>query len=631
MTSTDGSGGHDDSQSSPWAAPTGPPAAPLPPTPSSSGRRRAPIAIALVVALALVAAVVAVVATQGGDGDEKVQIAGADVVDSAGVIADASDRFRALAEDAGAATNGDTGCFWEQVEFDGATETIGVICGPARFVFDGDWVTVPIDPTPVAEGEVEVTISFERAGFTSFPAGGSYVGVDGAVPNSGAELGQPSREGRVFTAEGQMLTDADELLAAGRAALDTLGTGTVGEPVNRHPDAGCWLPQEADADGLQNLVCGPVLTLSDDATKPWRAVSWSAVQGEALWLATFDPASVFVGEQISLPGGIALYGADGAQPPDTTGFGLPDPPAQTAEYVEIVPAADMAELELTPPAVTDIVMPDFTFRVEGIGTADRVGTGSEALLPAAGEHFVAARYRWDFRESTIYEVDDTTTAVLVVDGVRRPLDVDFDYADGESFVVLASVPAGAKQVDLEVQTRGKAQAISLLTGEQTLSIPGLDRSGAEQGVNSSFTTSATGTRADGSTFTVNMHGTVTRATLQAWDSDRAWAPDGKLYLYVELGDPTFDYANCDQCFGQDEVSWGRSVSLTLPDGTVLAPAALDPGELSEDAPEGLHFEVPADLTTATLSISFAGRTHEGYTTEIAAVPNADPFTVPVTF
>jgi hypothetical protein len=221
--------------------------------------------------------------------------------------------------------------------------------------------------------------------------------------------------------------------------------------------------------------------------------------------------------------------------------------------------------------------------------------------------------------------------VLVVDGERRPLDVDFDFAEGESSVVLASVPAGAKQVDFEVQSRGKAQAISLLTGEQTVAVPGLDRSGAEQGLNSSFTTSATATRADGTTFTVNMHGTVTRATLLAWDEDRAWAPDGKLYLYVELGDPTFDYVACDQCYGGDEVSWGRAVTLTLPDGTVLAPVGLDPSEFDDAAPSGLHFEVPADLSTATLSVSFAGRTYEGYTTEIAAVPNPDPFTVPVTF
>ena len=74
--------------------------------------------------------------------------------------------------------------------------------------------------------------------------------------------------------------------------------------------------------------------------------------------------------------------------------------------------------------------------------------------------------------------------------------------------------------------------------------------------------------------------------------------------------------------------WGRAVSLTLADGTIVQPVGWDPNDARSSAPDHLVFAVPADLATATLTITYSGQLREQGDVEI--VPSGAPFTLTVT-
>lgn len=230
-----------------------------------------------------------------------------------------------------------------------------------------------------------------------------------------------------------------------------------------------------------------------------------------------------------------------------------------------------------------------------------LGEGPEALVAAEGEELVVASYETSRADDA---PPGSGTATLVVDGRRTALPAWSSVTDSSWLVV--SVPTGAREVVLEVLSDGRAQAVSLLTGERG---PGaaqvLYRAERTLGVGAALEVDIPLPQGD----SAGAEAVVTEVGLEAWLPGPGWAPTGSAYLVVGLDAVDTREPCCD--LGPVDVTsvW----TLVLPGGTVVP----DTGEDGADSP---LFVLDESVTTARLQLSAVATFDVGSAT--APVPTA---------
>lgn len=243
------------------------------------------------------------------------------------------------------------------------------------------------------------------------------------------------------------------------------------------------------------------------------------------------------------------------------------------------------------------------------GTADRVDGGQDVEYGAGPDSTLLA-----FRLRVtpfLDELGSKVTATVSVDGRQRSLP-DFEYSlsdagEDETLQYLVAVPNDRREVELELKYAGLAQTFDLLEGERTGDQPEiLYRSPDAPSVYVENLTPAklpiTDDDGEAGTYVV----AVTRAELTYFTpelgdtpsaEDKAWLvvtyePDGEGSLRL---DP--DPSGCVVPF--------TAFTVSAADGTTAPVVDRHSTMEAFDSEKTLVFEVPADLTEATLTLAAA--------------------------
>lgn len=500
-----------------------------------------------------------------------VPIANGDVI-----LADAERALDVIVTADESTTSEDTACFFAPDPAGGTQPQVA--CGP---------VLLGISPAdqPWVVGAV-------RWGFPDATVTGEFDGFDGTTTGSPGELERP--DGR---------EPADEDLAPPAAGLrtvdgarinndqDTLGatealfaTAVSQEGAATGEDTACWFDTLVDGRGRTTtdgtVWCGPVLTLDSDPTQPWVATSVSASAGEVLSTAELSPPSSVSVDTTALEAGAVLSRPDGVEPPSTIDLELPDAPPVDPGFTAIL-VGPPADVDVQAPTDGLLRTPDMTWTISGLGTAERIGRGPEAIVAPDDHELVVA--------TSVFSVDDDRSldpgvATLVVDGQRRPLEA-WGEVDTDSAAVVVAVPTGADVV-VEVLSREVSQAISLRTGDKQDGFPaGIYRTPEPVGVGQALTATVDVPAGEPGRATA----TITSIELRGFDDDLGWAPDGQVFAVVNHAELDADTPCCDV----DGLEVTAALTLAI-DG--------QPREALAEQSDSVTWAIPADATQVDLGL-----------------------------
>jgi hypothetical protein len=248
--------------------------------------------------------------------------------------------------------------------------------------------------------------------------------------------------------------------------------------------------------------------------------------------------------------------------------------------------------------------------VVDFGSGDVVDAGGD-LQYGAGEDATLLAFRLRVTP-TIEELGSKVTATVSVDGRQRSLP-DFEYAlstagEDQTLQYLVAVPTDRREVELELKYAGVAQTFDLLEGERTGEQPDiLYRSDDAPSVYVENLTpskiAVVNEEGDQGSYVVR----VTRAELTYFTPELGDVPGGQdkawlVVTYEPIGEGVLEGSSpsaraCVVPFS----------GFTLKDGTATYPVVDQHSSMKEFEPEQtLVFEVPADLTTATLELTTEG-------------------------
>lgn len=405
------------------------------------------------------------------------------------------------------------------------------------------------------------------------------------------------------------LADAQDAIgrADARFLADTLGAA------QRTPGARCYFAHQAEGDEFSDYVaCGPVVHPPEPAeppdgdeddpdattttTEPPDFEDEGTTGAWDLYPVRIDDGDLRISDPHvgrAVDTGL-LERPDGLRPPRGDGE---DPVGAT-----VSPGFAMA-LSFDEPTDT---RPAGGFVLAGVGkvTINQVAAPASVVAGGGVERQAPEGYRLVAAELAFEEVEGITLEVL--SGNDR-VDITATVSENGEFFQDGWVVAVARDdgVDalLEVTYRGRAQRLSLATGERVGGDP-LLYAPASQTLDKIVDPSAvtiTVPVPSPHTGDVDIDGyTIARADLVAFEPNLGWAPPGQAWLAVtieSLGEPSFfdiDSSDVDTVFRFDPT---RSFSLR-PDG---ATAALAPAGAAPDAEGNLSvvFAVP-DRTRAAI-------------------------------
>lgn len=260
---------------------------------------------------------------------------------------------------------------------------------------------------------------------------------------------------------------------------------------------------------------------------------------------------------------------------------------------------------------------DFSVTVTEAGPVARAERVRIWLTPNSGQRLVGFKLRFD---RTPGDVTHDIRAALLVDGSRIPLSDSLLTVRTGDHAFVASVPASAEDLQLELSAAGLAQTFSLTTmarsGTQPAALyrdpisPEVVRDNAAQ---RTLRLTRIGTKDRGS---VVIH--LDRARLSFFtppDPVQPASDAGRAFLIVE-GSTRASSRGTD--FEAAQSLGGATVTATLPDGSTLE--AMRAGPEGEGLLSGAYyFEVPADIEAVRVTVR--PDTFEAWrTAEIGAVP-----------
>ncbi len=414
-----------------------------------------------------------------------------------------------------------------------------------------------------------------------------------------------------FTYAGRDVAEPEKVLTDAESTIEGYVESRSGAS---NDDTACWFRyRNADTTDIEDdLVCGPVLFVDGDQSDAYLllAVTPSGGSGDATLTVAGEPTDP---APQALPDADLLSRPDGTSPPSEVDLEVPQPPAAEPGYEAVGPFDDV-DLS-TPEGVATLSGPAARVTVTGVGQADRVGAGDEAVRPADGEVFRVFSYTIDTGEGLS---NDPPTLSYSVDGEETPVDTSL-VVPGATVEGLLSVPEDA-DVQLVVADDEVTQTLSLLDGSpgsENLVVTTRENRDADPVPAQQIpgVISAPGRVTTPFTFTV----TVQSAEL-TWFSGtnvtaRPPAPD-RAFLLID-SDLVADGLGA----GEGPVQYW---SLTLPDGTVVASQDIveDPQLIAT------AFDVPADFTTGTLTFGGVFTYPDTATVDFGAGTLSFPVTIP---
>jgi hypothetical protein len=405
------------------------------------------------------------------------------------------------------------------------------------------------------------------------------------------------RSGPSVTYQGHPIDNAAGVLTTAESTLSAIVTKRHGAKAS---DTRCYYAvpktpaqgaKKTDVDS--DLRCGPVLFVDGDASQSYLNFGLSNSQNSGNARLASSPLPE-VATPAAVPTELTLKRPDGKTPPSGSG-GLTPPPPPSADTDALV-SADIGS-QGVPKAPNGAVMGSLTggISLTNLGPVTRYGHGDDARSAPAGETLIA------FKTAGAEGNDETSSdlsakATVSIDGgAGRPLP-----ARSAAYYVLA-VPTTAKKADLVLSDGGLSQSLSLLDGKPGAgNIAVLARQ--NRTVTSAATTPFTFTYAPEVEFSDGTGGTSQTATAQFTQADLSYVDDGSGTAVTASSPSTaILFINVHWTGTHDQGPFGFPASLvtfTPTGGTAVA--AKDVGGASKDY---LLFEVPAGLTTGTITIS----------------------------
>jgi hypothetical protein len=587
--------GAPDQRARPLMLPPRPPSNPEPPAPSSphtdpeppqpvdgSAAKRNLIGVAVLV-VAIVGAVGFAVLRPT---PVRLTVDGEPIANAGSLLEETATPFRALVDEDDAELHPEARCYFTHLAEGSNREAPRLACGPVALgISQGDrsWVVGTATYRRNGSGG-GVTGQFDRFVSVESIEHRALRRPDGTDPPRDPELVAPTTG--VRTAEGRRIADLGEVLTV--ADADFRGAALDGGAAV-HDDSRCYAGATTSATGGHttdgSLWCGPVALVDSGPDQRWVEAPLRVRDGSSLVVAEASPPSfgtVRAGSTAAVPAGVSLHRPDGATPPERTVVEPPDPDPQVPGHVDV--------LDRTPAGVEldggsgRLATPSLVLDIEGSGRTTKVGTGPEALVAADGEVFVVAAL---VRRGQEGGPPGAGAAAVVVDGERRSVPRWSSLPDRA--VLVASVPEGATSVDLEVEFEGRAQTISLLTGELGEGAPAALYRRTTTGV--ARTVQVTVPLPAGEP--VAATGRLTDAHLEAWRRGDGWAPPGQAFLTLAMEDWSVSRPCCDVRDVESEATW----QFVLPDGT-----RLDPHAVAASGAPAPTFLVPEDTTGGVVEL-----------------------------
>jgi hypothetical protein len=354
------------------------------------------------------------------------------------------------------------------------------------------------------------------------------------------------------------------------------------------------------------MYCGPVLFVDGDPSRPFLVFNLVAVPGQTP--ATMQLA---VNSADGDPDGadprpvIGLVRPDGKLPPARDQLRLPRPPAAVGDVLTTTSTL-RAPLTPAPPAARMVGLLSGVRLVE-YGYVGSYGWGDRTRTAPPGYRLLAFAV-----DPLAGEFGDQNPDLSVrIDGVERgPLTSTSDY-------LVTAVPNRARSVDLVLTDSGLKQSISLLTGAPADGNPAVTvRAHLGQQL---LVAKPVRVRLKTAGGTGQLDGMLTVRTLSltywAADGSHCSGPDRALLHVVA----TVKLDGDRQAYGAE----AGLISVTLPEAGRLTAknAAADPTRQIDDV-----IEVPASITSGTLSYSGMLRTSKGTITVLT--PVTVPFAIP---
>ena len=420
--------------------------------------------------------------------------------------------------------------------------------------------------------------------------------------------------GEDVTYAGRDIVEPEKALSAAESTLDAIVDERHGAT---SAESACYfVAKNAETTDIEDhLVCGPVLFVDGDESKPYLTfpLQVSTGEGDARLTVSDEPESP---EPSELANPDLLRRPDGVAPPEgNAGLAVPEPPrAEEGVFTEV--AFETIELESTP-ATARIGSPTMSLDLPGIGTPQRYGRGDDARRPAEGEKFVG--FELAAGPGEVGPVGELSVGVQVGDDDAIPLPDDVDLS-GEPVHLVISVPEDTDEVSLVVTEGGLAQKLSLVTGEPD---PGnvavwqrtnrTQQVGLSQGITIRASQPGFVTEDFASTLTVSE---VVLTYFAGPNLDRAPSAPTQAFLVLDAGLSLDGQSD----LGLDPPYW----SLTLPDGTVL------PAYDLHDGPDriSIAFEVDADFSGGTLNFGGVLTSSGGLTLDTLGVFLPIPVAIP---
>lgn len=403
-----------------------------------------------------------------------------------------------------------------------------------------------------------------------------------------------------LTYNGKTISNASGVLSGAETSLDSTVKSRHGVESS---DTRCYYAKSANppkgttkSDVQNTLYCGPVLFVDGSTSAEYLKVpitSTGTSGGNATLSAQKDISTL---QPVAVGGDVVLTRPDGKKPPaGNGGLSVPKPPPAAKNSL----VATSLGSTPAPGKPAQAVMEGSSRKVTLVaaGEISRYGRGDDARSAPPGQKLLAFQLQYGFGALST----DTSGALvkLVVDGTAR----DIPQASGDQYDV-AAVPSSST-VAVQLTDHGVTQTLALPGGQ-----PGpnnllvLARTHRTALIGQTFDVPIRLTRGS-QTVNATFHASASLASLDYWPPANTAlhpsAPD-KGFLTVRVNYTTTDEPG--KTFGFDP----GILTLKLASGAVLHARNIAPnGKISN------VFEVPADFTSGTVSISGSEQVSGGIT------------------
>jgi hypothetical protein len=428
----------------------------------------------------------------------------------------------------------------------------------------------------------------------------------------------PSSSAPQFTWKGRTIADASGVLSK---AENTVGAYVSNRHGAKNDSTRCYFVQPDKAasgtkrtDVEDHLLCGPVLFVDGNKSKPYLALPLSATgtSGGKQQLST--PGSLSGLQPDAVPAGVKLARPDKKSAPSGAGgLDVPAPPPADKDALLAVSLGPTA----APAAIDNAVLigRDSGVRLIAAGEISRYGSGDDARSAPQGYHLIAF-------QTAAHDGDldghGTSTPQVVVGGQPRPLPAT---SAGSPWVVVAV--ASGTTAELSLTDAGVTQTLSLPGGQPgSGNIQVLARTHRDVQVNRKINVPVRLTLHGSTVQTYSWHVTAAEARLFYWsdanpDAHASDPAHALLYVDITYTDPGLTTPN--EVFGFHSAM----LSMTLPDGTVIQSHDID----KKNGFVINVFDVPADFTTGVVHVSGRDTLADDYI-ETVAKPGNIPISIP---